>query len=75
MDVLYQAGAHMDHVNDKGQTPFELIPPDNVGVVEHFKEILGVRSFKCICARLTQREKLYYDDILSKVLTHFVQKH
>ncbi|CAF1595078.1 unnamed protein product [Adineta ricciae] len=75
MDVLYQAGAHMDHVNDKGQTPFELIPPDNVGVVQHFKEILGVRSLKCICARLIQRERLHYDDTLSKVLTHFVQKH
>ncbi|UJR20551.1 hypothetical protein I4U23_023678 [Adineta vaga] len=75
MDILYHSGAHMDHVNNKGETPFELIPSNRIEVAQHFKELMSVRSLKCTCARLIQKEHPYYEQILPKVLIHFVQKH
>jgi len=75
IDILCNCGAHLDHVNHKGQTPLDLIPSFQKEVIQYFKEKIGVRSLKCICAGLVQQKYLAYEDLLSTFLINFIQKH
>jgi ankyrin repeat protein len=75
VDILCQAGAHMDHVNSGGETPLELVASDQNEVLQHLKETMGVRPLKCLCARLVQREDLHYETMLPCALITYVQKH
>ncbi|CAF1113190.1 unnamed protein product [Adineta steineri] len=75
INLLYHAGAHLDHVNNKRQTPFELIPLFQNEVIQHLKQTIDIRSLKCICAQLIQRESLSYENLLPTSLINFIQKH
>ncbi|CAF1281156.1 unnamed protein product [Rotaria sordida] len=75
MDILCNFGAHLDYVNNKGQTPIESIPSFQNEIIQHFKEKMGVRQLKCICAHLIQKECFLYRKFLSTSLINFVQKH
>ncbi|CAF3296898.1 unnamed protein product [Rotaria sp. Silwood2] len=75
INILCNFGAHLDYVNNNGQIPIELVPSSQNEIIQHFKEKMGVRRLKCICAHLIQKECLLYEKYLSTSLLNFVQKH
>lgn len=75
IDILCKSGAHLDHVNNKGQIPLDLIPIYHHDIIQYLKEKMGVKRLKCICARLIQKECLEYQEVLSMSLINFIQKH
>jgi len=75
INILCDSGAHLDHVNNNGQIPLDLIPTFQKEIIQYLKEKMGIRRLKCICARLIQKECLEYQEFLSASLINFIQKH
>lgn len=75
IDLLWKSGAHLDHVNKKGEIPLDLIPIYHSNISQYLKEKMGIRQLKCICARLIQKECLKYHEFLSISLINFIEKH
>ena len=76
IDLLCDAGAHLDYVNQQKQTPLELVPAYRYKIVEQLKKKMNVTQLKCLCAQIIRRKDLFYQDgILSSSLVNFVEKH
>jgi hypothetical protein len=75
IDLLRDAGAHLDYVNKKGQTPFESISPLKISTMQCLKKRIDVIRLKCLCARIIRHQQFSIENILSKSLVNFVQKH
>ena len=75
IDLLYNAGAHLDYINSKGQTPLQLVPLLPIKIIEHLKKKMDVIRLKCCCARLIRQQKLSYENIFSTALICFIRKH
>ncbi len=75
IDILCDSGAHLDSVNNQGQIPIELISVFENEIIQHLTEKMGVKRLKCICARLIRKESLEYQELFSKSLIDFIQKH
>lgn len=75
IDLLCDAGAHLDYVNKTRKTPVETIPSYRLKLIERLKKKINVVSLKCLCAQRIQREQLFYQNILSNSLVNFLQKH
>ena len=72
IQILLDAGAHIDCVNAYGH-----LPEDCAHNME-IKEILRTHrkiSLKCLCARLIASSKIPYKHCLSSTLVHFVYMH
>lgn len=68
------AGAHLDCVNDKGQTPLEAA--SDINVERYFREKIGIRPLKCLCARLIQKSNIRFQNYkFPLILVNFIQKH
>jgi Fem-1 family protein b len=74
IDLLCDAGAHLDYVNEEGQTALNSVPSFHIEISQHLKEKMGVTRLKCLCARLIQQQ-FSYQNILPTSLVNFVQKH
>jgi len=75
INILCNSGAHLDHVNNKGQIPLDLLSRFQNEIIQYLKEKMGVSQLKCICARLIQKECLEYQKFFSTSLVNFIQKH
>ena len=79
--VLVEAGAHVDAVNHKNETPLALalhIPErfDQSGVSTYLR--LSERkhgSLRCLCAKVLISENIPYENILPNFLVAFVSEH
>ncbi|CAF1494051.1 unnamed protein product [Rotaria magnacalcarata] len=72
---LIHAGAHLDCVNDEGQTPIECA--DDIAIRALFNTQNVPRRLKCICARLIVDERLNIveDDLFTPYLQKFILMH
>ncbi|CAF2083088.1 unnamed protein product [Rotaria magnacalcarata] len=72
---LIHAGAHLDCVNDEGQTPIECA--DDIAIRALFNTLNVPRRLKCICARLIVDERLNIveDDLFTPYLQKFILMH
>ncbi len=77
IDLLCDAGSHLDYVNNKRQTPFDSIATTiyRYKTIERLKSKMTVFRLKCLCAQIIQRQQISYENILSTSLVHFIQKH
>jgi ankyrin repeat protein len=75
IDLLCDAGIHLDYVNNKRQTPLESVSPYRFKTIEWLKAKMTVFRLKCLCAQIIQRQQLSYQNLLSTSLVNFVQKH
>ncbi|CAF4175783.1 unnamed protein product, partial [Rotaria sordida] len=75
IDLLCNAGAHLDYVNKDGQTPLQLVPSFRIKIIERLKKKMDVICLKCCCARLIRQQQFSYQNILSNSLIAFVRKH
>ncbi|XP_014677172.1 PREDICTED: putative ankyrin repeat protein RF_0381 [Priapulus caudatus] len=82
--LLFNHGAHVDVVNARGKTPYELCrrinPTRFRGNVESSDEIHGrmsaqYQSLKCHCARVIVRHSVAYENRLPLSLIEFVRTH
>ncbi|XP_014673038.1 PREDICTED: 26S proteasome non-ATPase regulatory subunit 10-like [Priapulus caudatus] len=82
--LLFNHGAHVDVVNARGETPYELwrriYPTCFRGNVESSDEIHGrmsaqYHSLKCHCARVIVRPSVAYENRLPPSLIEFVRAH
>ena len=74
IDVLCDAGAHLDYVNKEGQTALSSVSSFHIEISQYLKDKIGVVRLKCLCARLI-KQQFSYENILSTSLVNFVQKH
>lgn len=70
--ALIEAGAHMDTVNSKGQTPFEAAM---TGVAEIILRTQSKLSLKCMAAKAVKKFNLSYQGQVPQTLEHFIELH
>ncbi|CAF3562034.1 unnamed protein product [Rotaria sp. Silwood1] len=75
IDLLCNAGAHLDYVNKQGQTPLQLVSSSRIKIIERLKKKMDVIRLKCCCARLIRQQQFSYENIFSTSLVNFVRKH
>jgi len=75
IDIFYNAGAHLDYVNKKGQTPLESVSSYRFKIIERLKKKMNVSRLKCLCARVIRQQQFSIETILSTSLVNFVHKH
>ncbi len=75
INLLCNAGAHLDYVNKKGQTPLESISSLKIGTIQCLKKRIDVIRLKCLCARVIRHQQFSIENILSTSLVNFVQNH
>ena len=71
LNLLCDAGAHLDYGSRSGETPID------VAVNIRMKQLLMGRmtlSLKCLCARLIQKAKLPFEERISPLLATFVNR-
>lgn len=69
---LIEAGAHIDCVNDKGETPYDIATTDVTGIILRTQAKL---SLKCIAAKVIKKFNLKYEDAVPKSLVSFIEMH
>lgn len=72
LDLLCDAGAHLDYANTLAKTPADLATTANI------RQLLKSRmnmSLKCLCARLIRKSNVFYGDRIGTSLITFVEKH
>ncbi|CAF3765502.1 unnamed protein product [Rotaria sordida] len=72
LNLLCDAGAHLDCVNAFGQTPIDL------ATISDIKQLLKSRmkiSLKCLCAQLIRKKNVPFHDKIAVSLINFVEKH
>lgn len=72
LNLLCDAGAHLDFNNAFGQTPLDL------ATMAEAKQLLKIRmkfSLKCLCAQLIQKKNIAFRGNLAISLVNFVEKH
>ncbi|CAF2575341.1 unnamed protein product [Rotaria sp. Silwood2] len=75
IDILCNAGAHLDYVNIQGQTPLQSVVSFRFKIIERLKKKIDVIRLKCCCARLIRQYKFSYENMFSTSLVDFVRKH
>lgn len=75
IDLLCDAGAHLDYVNKERKSPLESIAAYRVKLIERLKQKMNVVPLKCLCAQRIRREQIVYENLLSNSLVNFLQKH
>ncbi|CAF1476390.1 unnamed protein product [Adineta steineri] len=75
LNILCDAGAHLDFANTKGHRPMDSMPAFRKKLYEQMKKKIDVTRLKCFCARLIQQQKFSYENSLSISLINFIQKH
>ena len=84
--TLIEAGAHIDAVNQKNQTPFDValgIGNTSEGYVNNRPSLISYLqssqkkygTLKCLCAKVIIKDRLHYRDILPNSLVAFVLEH
>ncbi len=67
-------GAHLDCVNEQGETPLDLA--SNIHVKKHLREKIGVGRLKCLCARFIRQGEIPFQNYqLSSSLVNFIEHH
>ncbi|CAF0885089.1 unnamed protein product [Rotaria sordida] len=72
LNLLCDAGAHLDCVNAFGETPIDL------ATISDIKQLLKSRmkiSLKCLCAQLIRKKNVPFHDKIAVSLINFVEKH
>ncbi len=72
LQLLCDAGAHLDCANKLRQTPMDLASDFNT------RELLKARikrSLKCLCARFIQKNEIPFHGKIGHSLAHFVEQH
>ncbi|CAM4761520.1 unnamed protein product [Rotaria magnacalcarata] len=72
LNLLCDAGAHLDFANVLGETPADL------SVIPEIKQLLKRRfklNLKCMCARLIRKKNLSFHGTIAVSLMNFVDKH
>lgn len=72
LQLLCNANAHLDCVNDFIETPLD------VAFDPKMKQLLKVKmklSLKCLCARLIQKKNIPFHGIIANSLVTFVERH
>ncbi len=72
IQLLHDAGAHMDCVNSLGETPIDVVSNSNI---QQFLEVRTKISLKCLCARLIRKSDVPFRGIIPTYLIKFVEKH
>ena len=76
LELLFDAGAHLDYANQQRQTPLQLVPAYRYKIVEQLKKRMHVAQLKCLCAQMIRRKEIIYQNgLLSSSLVNFLQKH
>ncbi|CAF3027990.1 unnamed protein product [Rotaria socialis] len=75
VNLLNNADAHLDYINNKEQTPLRSMPLLHIKIIEHLKKNTDVIRLKCCCAKLIRQQIFSYENIFSTVLVGFIQKH
>lgn len=70
--ALIEAGAHMDTVNSKGQTPFEAAM---TGVAEIILRTQSKLCLKCMAAKAVNKFNLSYQGQVPQTLENFIELH
>ncbi|CAF2090659.1 unnamed protein product [Rotaria magnacalcarata] len=73
INLLYNADAHLDYINNKGQTPLQSMPLLHIKIIEHLKKNMDVIRLKCCCAKLIRQQKFSYENIFSTALVGFIR--
>ena len=78
-DLLLEYGAHLDRVDDRQRTPFDVWKERNAGdagdVLSPPPWLNPVLPLECCCARIIQRNKIPFQRLPSKTLRDFVAEH
>jgi hypothetical protein len=72
VNLLCDAGAHLDYANAFGQTPVDLATMPNTYQLLRSKMNL---SLKCLCARLIRKKNVLFQGKIGATLVSFVEKH
>ncbi len=72
LQLLCDAGAHVDCVNALGETPVDIAI--NLNTKQLVKSKMKL-SLKCLCARLIQKNDISFHGIISTSLASFVDRH
>lgn len=75
IDLLCNAGADLNVVNRKGQTPIESISSSAINIIQYLKKKVDVIPLKCRCARLIRQQQFSVENILPKSLLNFIKIH
>ncbi|XP_023231567.1 protein fem-1 homolog B-like [Centruroides sculpturatus] len=70
--ALIEAGAHMDSVNNNGETPFDAA---TTGVAEIILRTQAKLSLKCIAAKAVKKFNLTYEGHVPETLVGFIEMH
>ncbi|CAF3199880.1 unnamed protein product [Rotaria sp. Silwood2] len=75
IELLLDAGAHIDYVNNHGKTPLD--QSSVIGIRTLLRSKQTPSQLKCLCARLINIHQIPYDHVWSNptALTTFVQLH
>ena len=72
LDLLCDAGAHLDFTNALGETPVDMAL--NSGTEQLLKARMKL-NLKCICARLIRKNNILFHRRIGTALVNFVEKH
>ncbi len=75
IDLLSDAGAHLDYVNKRRRTPLGSTLPSGSKINDRLKKRMNVMRLKCLCAQIIQKQQVPYENLLTISLVNFVQKH
>ncbi|CAF1573840.1 unnamed protein product [Rotaria magnacalcarata] len=75
IELLINAGAHIDFVNANGYTPIDVATDDETRTLLRSKQILP--RLKCLCARAISHERIAFDDLwpMSTPMNTFLRLH
>lgn len=72
LQLLLDAGAHPDYVNESGHTAHDITLNSNM---EQLLQTKMAISLKCLCARQVQRAKIPFQGKISSSLATFIERH
>jgi ankyrin repeat protein len=72
LQLLCNAGAHLDYTNALGETPIDTALNSNTNQLLKTKTEL---SLKCLCARLIQKNRIPFHETVPTLLIKFVERH
>ncbi|CAF3431351.1 unnamed protein product [Rotaria sp. Silwood1] len=72
LNLLCDAGAHLDFANTFGETPIDLATMPNIQ--QQLKSRMKL-SLKCLCAQLIRKRNVSFRDKVAIALINFVEKH
>lgn len=72
---LTEAGAHMDSVNARGETPFDSSATGKQGVAEIILKTQAKLSLKCMAAKAVKTYNLTYQGKVPQSLENFIELH